>query len=143
MTVITKKTKILLAIACLFALAWGLAEFITPIKANVTTSPIALAIGIAVGIVAEIGLDLETLFVGGLMVLMLLSFLLMVLLLLLPPAWFKLIFILGSVAVVGSASAIVMQWSIKNWICKSFGKLYGVLIAAIAIGLGMILSTWR
>ena len=42
-----------------------------------------------------------------------------------------------------STSVIVMQWLIKNWICKSFGKLYGVLIAVIAISLGMMLSTWR
>ena len=147
MTVITKKilakVKISIAIACLFAIAWGLAELISLVKVNITSIPIALAIGIALGIGAEIGFDLETLFVGGGIVLMFLYFLLMILVTLLSSTWFKLIFMFVSVAIVGAAAAIVSQWLIKNWICKSCGKLFGVLISVLAIGLGMILSTWR
>jgi hypothetical protein len=143
MTVTTKKilakVKVPLAIAYLFALAWGLAELITLVQVDVTATPIALAVGITLGIGAEIGFDLEILFVGGGIVLMLACFLLMVSVPLLSAAWFKLIFMSVSLAVAGSASAITMQWLIKNWICKSSGKLAGVCISALAIGSGIIL----
>jgi hypothetical protein len=127
-----------LAVTCLIILSWGMAEFITLMKVNPTTI-MGLAIGIALGIVAEISFDLETLFVGGGIVLMFFSFLLMLLVLFLPIYWIKLIFIFLSVAFVALSYTVVMQWLIKNRICKSFGKVYGVLIAAIAIGVGIIL----
>ena len=96
MTIVTKKilekAKIFFAITCLFTLTWGLAKLIILAKTAITTTPIALGTGIALGIWAEVGFDLETLFVGGLIVLMLISFALMVLLMFLPTAWFKLIF---------------------------------------------------
>jgi hypothetical protein len=103
---------------------------------------ISIAVGIAItfGLWAEVGFDLETLFVGGLIVLMLISVALMVLLTFLPAFWFKLIFILVSMTFLSSTSAILIQWLIKNWICKSFGKLYGVLIAITTISLGMMFS---
>ena len=126
------------ACVLILAIAFTLAEFIYFLKLDIAS--FALAMGIGLGMIAEFGFDLETLFVAGFLLVMLIAFLLMILITFLSTIWFKFIFIFLSVVIIGGASAIVMQWLIRNWICRSFGKFYGVLMSAIAIGLGIILQ---
>lgn len=126
--------------ACLLvlAIAFTLAEFIYFLKLD--SAPFALSIGIGLGAIAELSFDLETVFVAGFIVVMLVALLLMILLGFLSAAWFESIFILVSIATIGVASAVIMQWLIRNWICRNFGKFYGVLMSAVAISLGIILQ---
>lgn len=131
-------TKAWFACLLILAIAFTLAEFIYILKLD--SASFALAIGIGLGAIAEFSFDLETLFVFGNIMLMLVAFLLMILIAFLSATWFKFIFIFLSVAFIGVASAVMMQWLIRNWIFRSFGKFYGVLMSAVAISLGIILQ---
>lgn len=133
-----KLAKACFACLLIFAITFTLAKYIYLL--NFDTASFSLAIGIGLGMIAEFRFDLETLFVGGFIVVMLIAFMLVFLLAFLSATWFESIFIFLSVATIGFAAAIMIQWLIKNWICRSFGKFYGVLLSAIAISLGIILQ---
>ncbi|MCC0176396.1 hypothetical protein I4641_05320 [Waterburya agarophytonicola K14] len=124
-----------LGIYLLLAISFGFTQFISSI--DVTGIDLALALGIALGIILEIKFDLETLFVGGLIGVMILAFVLMVLLMSLSNSFFKLIFILASTTTVVAIGCVLVQWLIKNWICRSWGKATGIIISEIAISLGV------
>lgn len=122
-------------ICLLLAISFGFTQFISSI--DVPGIDLALALGIALGIILEIKFDLETLFVGGLLGIMLLAFLLMVLLVPLSNSSFKLTFILASTTTVVTVGYVLVQWLIRNWICRPWGKVTGILLSAIAISLGI------
>jgi hypothetical protein len=125
----------------LVAIAFSLAMFIHLIEMNnMKEANIALVGGIGLGAIAESFFTLETLFVAGFIAIMLVAFVTVALTVFLSTSVFKLIFILASVTIVGIAATIIMQWLIKNWICRIWGKLSGVIVAAIVIALGIILQ---
>ena len=102
---------------------------------------IALALGIVLGIFAEYKFDLETLYVYGFLALMGISFILMLLLIPLSNAVFESSFILVSTVVLVITATILMQWLFKNWICRYWGKLWGTVLSAIALSIGIILPS--
>ncbi len=124
-----------LGICLLLAISFCFTQFISSI--NVAGIDLALALGIVIGIILEIKFDLETLFVGGLLGVMFLAFVLMVLLVPLSNSSFELTFILVSTTVVVTVGYVSMQWLIRNWICRPWGKETGIIVSAIAISLGV------
>ena len=104
---------------------------------------IAVALGIVLGVILEIKFELEMLFVGGLIGLMLLSFALMVLLIPLSNSQFELSFILTSITILTIVGYVLSQWLIRNWIVRFWGKLHGITASAIAISLGSGLAYFK
>ena len=102
---------------------------------------ISLALGIVLGIVAESKFDLETLYVYGFLALMGISFILMLLLIPLSNAVFKSSFILVSTIILVIIATILIQWLFKNWICRYWGKLWGTILSAIALSIGIIIPS--
>lgn len=109
--------------------------------ADVNGMNIALALGIILGIFAESKFDLETLYVYGFLALMVIGFILMLLLIPLSNAVFESSFVLVSTVVLIITATIAMQWLFKNWICRYWGKLWGTILSAIALSLGVILPS--
>jgi hypothetical protein len=86
-----------LGILLLIVISLSFSEFISLV--HVRGMNIAVALGIILGIILEIKFELEVLFVGGLVGLMLFSFALMVLLVPLSNSQFELSFILTSTTI--------------------------------------------
>ena len=127
-----------LGICLLFAIAFTLIEFVSLIDVN--GIDLALALGIILGVVAESKFDLETLFVGGFVAVVIVGLIMMLLLVPLSNAIFESSFILVCSVILFIAATIVMQWSIKSYICRFWGKFVGISTSAIAISLGIMLS---
>ena len=127
-----------LGIGLLLAIAFSLEEFVSLI--DVSGIDLALALGITLGIIVESKFDLETLFVGGFVGVMIVGFIMMLLLVPLSHAIFESSFVLVFSVILVIAATIVMQWSIKNFICCFWGKLTGIFTSAIAISVGIMLS---
>ena len=101
-----------------------LVEFVSLI--NIGGMDLALTLEITLGVIAESKLDLKTLFVGGFLAVMIVGFIMMLLLIPLSNAIFESSFILVSTVILVIAATIVMQWSIKNCICRFWGKFAGI-----------------
>lgn len=101
---------------------------------------IALAVGVILGIVAEGKFDPETLFVGGSIGSMVVAFILMLLLVPLPHSLFESCFILTSTAILVAIASIMVQWLIRNWICRHWGNFLGISLSAVTIFLSIVFS---
>lgn len=98
---------------------------------------IVLIIGITLGSILENNFELQTLFEGSLLAIMLVMMMLSLLTTSLPTTSFELITILIGLTVLLVTTTIILQWLIKNWICRFWGKGYGIVISAISIVLGI------
>lgn len=127
-----------LGLLIVLAIALTVTEFTTHLDVNYLE--IALAVGIVLGIVAERRFDPETLFVGGFIGSMVIAFILMLLLVPLDNTLFETCFVLTATSFLVAIAAILTQWTTRNWICRSWGKLWGTILSAIAISLGIIVA---
>ena len=127
-----------LGLLIVLAIALTFTEFTTHLDANYIE--IALAVGIVGGIIVERRFDPETLFVGGFIGSMVIAFILMLLLIPLDNSLFETCFILTATSFLVAIASIVVQWLIRNWICRSWGRLWGIILSAITISLGIIFA---
>lgn len=127
-----------LGLLIVLAIALTVTEFTTHLDVNYIE--IALAGGIVCGIIAERRFDPETLFVGGFIGSMVIAFILMLLLIPLSNSLFETCFILTATSFLVAIAAILTQWTIRNWICRGWGKLWGIILSAITISLGIIFA---
>ena len=125
----------------LMIISLSFSEFISIV--HVRGMNIAVALGFILGIILEIKFELEVLFVGGLVGLMLLSFALIVLLIPLSNSQFELSFILTSTTILVIVGYVMTQWLIRNWMVRFWGKVHGIAASAIAISLGIGLAYFK
>ena len=127
-----------LGLLIVLAIALTVTEF--TIYLDVNYLEIALAIGIILGIIAERKFDPETLFVGGFIGSMVIALVLMLLLIPLSNSLFEVCFILTATGFLVAIASILTQWTIRNWICRGWGNLWGTILSAVSISLGIILA---
>lgn len=132
------KIKPWLGLSAIMAIALIMLEFVALLHLDGIN--LALAVGIILGIVAERKFDLETLFVGGFIGLMAVGFILMLLLVPFSHSLFESCFILISTAILVAIASVMIQWLIRNWICRYWGKVFGISLSAITISSSIIFS---
>ncbi|WP_036485489.1 hypothetical protein [Myxosarcina sp. GI1] len=123
-----------LACLLLLAISFSLSAFITTV--NKDFDYLALVIGISCGAILEIYLVIETIIIW---VVIFTSFVLL-LTEFLSTSWFEIIYLSTSVLIAIALATVAIQWLVKNWICSTWGKMRGAVVAAIVICLGIILQ---
>lgn len=100
-----------------------------------------IGIGITLGIILELNLDLENLLFGFFSILVTV----LTIILLLTPSFSTSIFesttILISSGIYAVTATIFIQWLIRNWVCSCCGFSCGIITSASAICLGVTSSS--